>query len=81
MFSLRVLTRVGSEHWIKIKPSTLLEEIVSKLERGEATLDESLKLFEEGSKLVAQCSSMLDKAEQKVIRLEESGHKKTGEEA
>jgi len=58
-----------------------LEEIVSKLERGEATLDESLKLFEEGSKLVAQCSSMLDKAEQKVIRLEESGHKKAGEEA
>ena len=57
-----------------------LEEIVSKLERGEATLDESLKLFEEGSKLVAQCSSMLDKAEQKVIRLEESGRKNTGDE-
>ena len=58
-----------------------LEEIVSKLERGEATLDESLKLFEEGSKLVAQCSSMLDKAEQKVIRLEESGRENTGDEA
>ena len=57
-----------------------LEAIVSRLERGEATLDESLKLFEEGSKLVAQCSSMLDKAEQKVIRLEESGHKNAGEE-
>lgn len=57
-----------------------LEEIVSKLERGEATLDESLKLFEEGSKLVAQCSSMLDKAEQKVIRLEESGRKNAGDE-
>ena len=58
-----------------------LEEIVSKLERGEVTLDESLKLFDEGSKLVAQCSTMLDKAEQKVIRLEESGRKNVGEEA
>lgn len=58
-----------------------LEQIVSGLERGEVTLDESLKLFEEGSKLVAQCASMLDKAEQKVIRLEAAGRKSTGEEA
>ena len=57
-----------------------LEEIVSKLERGEVPLDESLKLFEEGSKLVTQCSSMLDKAEQKVVRLEEAGRRNTGEE-
>lgn len=58
-----------------------LEQIVSGLERGEVTLDESLKLFEEGSKLVAQCASMLDKAEQKVTRLEAAGRKSTGEEA
>ena len=30
-----------------------LEQIVSRLESGEATLDESLKLFEEGAKLAA----------------------------
>lgn len=43
-----------------------LEEIVSHLESGEATLDESLKLFEEGSKLLGRCNAMLDAAEQKV---------------
>ena len=57
-----------------------LEEIVSRLERGEAALDESLKLFEEGTKLVAQCTAMLDKAEQKVALLESGGHKAAGEE-
>ena len=43
-----------------------LEEIVNQLERGECGLDESLKLFEEGAKLAAQCNEILDKAEQKV---------------
>ena len=55
-----------------------LEEIVTKLESGEAPLDESLKLFEEGAKLTAQCSAMLDKAEQKVTLLENNG--KDGDE-
>ena len=43
-----------------------LEEIVARLESGEAPLDESLKLFEEGSKLLGKCGAMLDAAEQKV---------------
>lgn len=46
-----------------------LEEIVSALEKGEAKLAESLKLFEEGTKLVNDCGAMLDKAEQKVMKL------------
>ena len=46
-----------------------LEDIVSALECGDASLDESLKLFEEGTKLVHDCGAMLDKAEQKVIKL------------
>ena len=46
-----------------------LEDIVSALERGDASLDESLKLFEEGTKLVSSCGKMLDEAEQKVVRL------------
>ena len=57
-----------------------LEEIVSRLEGGEAPLDESLKLFEEGAKLMGQCTAMLDKAEQKVALLE-AGRKSPGEEA
>ena len=43
-----------------------LEEIVTALEKGEAPLEESLALFEEGSKLLRQCTGLLDKAEQKV---------------
>ena len=52
-----------------------LEEIVARLERGDAPLDESLKFFEEGSKLLAQCTAMLDKAEQKVTMLGSTGNK------
>ena len=48
---------------------TRLEEIVKKLETGEGSLDEAMKLFEEGSKLAGKCTAMLDKAEQKVTRL------------
>ena len=48
---------------------TRLEEIVSILERGESTLDESLALFEEGTKLAAACSKQLDQAVQKILKL------------
>ncbi len=43
-----------------------LEEVVSLLEDGKAPLDESMALFEEGTKLSAYLSKMLDTAEQKV---------------
>lgn len=46
-----------------------LEEIVGKLEKGDAPLSDSLKLFEEGTKLIAQCRTELDKAEQQVVKL------------
>ena len=46
-----------------------LEEIVKSLEKGDAPLDESLKLFEEGTELIAACGKMLDEAEQKVVKL------------
>lgn len=43
-----------------------LEEIVALLERGEAPLEQSLDLFEEGAGLLKSCTTLLDKAEQKV---------------
>lgn len=49
-----------------------LEEIVSLLERGDAPLKDSLALFEEGTKLVGTCSDMLEKARQKVVKLQKS---------
>jgi exodeoxyribonuclease VII small subunit len=48
---------------------TRLEEIVSRLERGDTQLADSLALFEEGTKLIAACSKQLDEAEQKVVKL------------
>ena len=41
-----------------------IEEIISLLEKNEISLDESMKLFEEGSRLTAFCNEELKKAEQ-----------------
>lgn len=46
-----------------------LEKIVAVLEDGSKNLDESLKLFEEGTKLAAFCNTKLTEAEQKIIKL------------
>ena len=46
-----------------------LEEIVSALEKGDAPLADSLALFEEGTKLVGECTRELDRVEQKVVKL------------
>ena len=43
-----------------------LETIVDKLEKGDLTLEESLKLFEEGVGLSAACKKELEAAEGKV---------------
>ena len=51
-----------------------LEQIVERLEGGDLTLEESLKIFEEGMKLIRFCSKKLEEAEQKVTLLvKESG--------
>ncbi|MGN1008371.1 MAG: exodeoxyribonuclease VII small subunit [Butyricicoccus sp.] len=46
-----------------------LEEIVGLLEHGEASLEESMALFEEGTKLSVLLHEMLEKAEQKILVL------------
>ena len=43
-----------------------LEEIVRALENGDAPLDSSIALFEEGISLVKFCNTKLDNAEQRV---------------
>ncbi len=48
---------------------TRLGEIVRQLERGDAALADSLKLFEEGAALVAACTRELDEAEQRIVKL------------
>ena len=37
-----------------------LEQIVRVMERGEASLEDSLKLFQEGTALVQSCGKMID---------------------
>lgn len=46
-----------------------LEEIVEKLENGSVPLEESMKLFEEGTKLANFCNKKLNDAEQKFTQL------------
>ena len=46
-----------------------IEEIVEILESSELTIDESMKLYEEGVRLTAFCNKYLDSAEQKIIKL------------
>ena len=48
---------------------TRLEEIVTRLEKGDVPLSQSLSLFEEGTRLSAACRTELDQAEQQVVRL------------
>lgn len=53
-----------------------LEEIVQKMEKGELSLDDSLKLFEEGIKLSRECQGQLTQAEaqvKKLIAIDDSG--------
>lgn len=46
-----------------------LEQIVRSLERGEVPLEESLKLFREGTALVERCGKLLDDAELQVKKV------------
>lgn len=46
-----------------------LEDIVSQMESGELSLEESLTAFEKGIKLTKDCQKALDTAEQKVNKL------------
>ncbi len=47
-----------------------LDEIVKKLESGECSLEDSFKLFEEGTTLSKECYLVLENAKQKIIETE-----------
>ena len=46
-----------------------LEQIVRTMERGEVPLEESLKLFQEGTELVRSCGKLLEEAELQVKKI------------
>ncbi len=50
-----------------------LQDLVTRLEQGELSLEESLQLYEEGLQLAAACQRLLDDAELRIERLQISG--------
>lgn len=49
-----------------------LEDIISQLEAGELPLEESLKIYERGQALALHCQALLDRAEQRIRRVDGS---------
>lgn len=47
-----------------------LETIIAELEKGDMTLENSFKKYEEGMKLIKNCSNSIDRVEKKLIVLE-----------
>ena len=58
-----------------------LETIVEKMEDGEPSLEESLKLFERGMDLTRRCQAALDDAEQRIRTLADGEPPPTGTDA
>ncbi|KAA0216335.1 MAG: exodeoxyribonuclease VII small subunit [Leptolyngbya sp. PLA3] len=56
-----------------------LESIVERIESGEASLEESMKLYERGTKLLRRCRAVLDQAEQRLTELDASTLAREGE--
>jgi len=56
-----------------------LEEIVSKMERSDLDLENSLSLFEEGIKLVHFCTTKLNETKKKIEILVKNGSKMSAE--
>lgn len=50
-----------------------LEEIANELEKGDLTLEESVKKFEDGISLSKKCNEFLDNAEKKITMLINNG--------
>jgi exodeoxyribonuclease VII small subunit len=58
-----------------------LEQIVRAMERGDVALEESLKLFQEGTELVRSCGKLLDEAELQVKKIMTDANGNPTEEA
>ena len=58
-----------------------LEQIVRAMERGDVALEESLKLFQEGTDLVRSCGKLLDEAELQVKKIVTDANGNPTEEA
>lgn len=50
-----------------------LENILQQLESGKTSLDESLKLYEEGIRMYRQCNKLLEEAQLKITKYTKEG--------
>lgn len=50
-----------------------LDEVAGRMEAGDTSLEEAFRLYQEGMKLLKQCSEKIDTVEKKVLVLEENG--------
>jgi exodeoxyribonuclease VII small subunit len=57
-----------------------LEEIVTKLERGDVPLEESIAIYERGEALKKRCERLLGEAEERVEKIRTSEGKAVGTE-
>ena len=57
-----------------------LEEIVSKLERGDVPLEESIAIYERGEALKQRCEALLREAEERVEKIRAVAGKAVGAE-
>ena len=57
------------KHMSYVESMQRLEQIVRALERGDAPLEESLKLFQEGTGLIRSCGKLLDEAQLQVSKI------------
>ena len=57
-----------------------LEQIVRAMERGDVALEESLKLFQEGTELVRSCGKLLEDAKLQVSKITAGADGKPTEE-
>ncbi|MDO4747743.1 MAG: exodeoxyribonuclease VII small subunit [Eubacteriales bacterium] len=53
------------------KANKELEEIVAKMEKGDISLDESMKLYEQAYKLLTYCTQKLDECKGQIVDINE----------
>ncbi|OYQ78410.1 exodeoxyribonuclease VII small subunit [Wohlfahrtiimonas chitiniclastica] len=56
---------------------TAIEQMIEQLESGELSLDESLKLFTDGTLLIQDCRTLLDQTAQKIEAITQKDADKT----
>ena len=53
-----------------------LQQVIEKLESSELSLDEALRLYEEGKRLSVVCAGLLENAQLRLTQLSEAGSTK-----